>query len=69
MENSVEEKVLNQQAIEQVMRFIHSNKEPVRSLLILRLIEEKSFVEIGNIINKSDTWCRVTFFRAKKKFN
>ncbi|WMC94369.1 RNA polymerase sigma factor [Kineothrix sp. MB12-C1] len=64
--NNIEEKILNREAVDIVMGFIQSCEEPVRSLLILRLIEEKSFMEIGNIINRSDTWCRVTFFRTKK---
>lgn len=64
--NAVERNILQKEEIEQVMRFIHNCKEPVRSLLVLRLIEERPFAEIGGIIGKSDTWCRVTFFRAKK---
>lgn len=29
-------------------------------------MDERSFEEIGKVLNKSDTWCRVTFFRNKK---
>lgn len=58
----VEKNMLQKEEIGQVMHFIQTCREPVRSLLILRLIEEKSFAEIGGIIGKSDTWCRVTFF-------
>lgn len=66
-ENEIEKRILNKEAKEIVIHFIQSSQEPIRSLLILRLIDEKSFIEIGNIIKRSDTWCRVSFFRTKKK--
>lgn len=62
-----DEKVLQQEAVEQVLKYIQSKEEPVKSLLILRLLEERSFVEIGTIIHKTDVWCRINFFRHKKK--
>lgn len=65
--HDTEKKILGKEAVERVMHFIQSKEEPIRSLLILRLIEEKSFLEIGNIIHRSETWCRVTFFRTKKR--
>lgn len=40
-----------------------------REVIYLRLTGELSFKEIGKILNKSENWARVTFFRAKKKLN
>ena len=48
-----------------ILTYIHTLEEPKKSLMILRLLEELSFVEISHIIEKSDTWCRVTFMRIK----
>lgn len=40
-----------------------------REVMYLRLTGELSFKEIGKILNKSENWARVTFFRAKQKLN
>ena len=53
--------------VEIILRFIRAQKEPIRSLLILRLIDEEAFGTIANILNKTDVWCRVTFYRMKRK--
>lgn len=41
--------------------------EPYKEVLRLRLYGEYSFEEIGDMFGQSDTWARVTFYRAKKK--
>jgi len=40
-----------------------------REVMYLRLTGDLSFKEIGKILNKSENWARVTFFRAKQKLN
>ena len=62
-----DDKVLQKEAVDRILEYIQSKEEPVKSLLILRLLEERSFVEIGTIIHKTDVWCRTNFFRNKKK--
>lgn len=62
-----DEILLQKETVKILLNFIQVQEEPIKSLLILRLIEEKSFVEIGGILNKPDVWCRVNFFRMKKK--
>jgi RNA polymerase sigma-70 factor (ECF subfamily) len=49
-----------------VVKAIQLLEEPKRTLMILRLINELSYEEIGRIIDKSDTWCRVNFMRIKR---
>ena len=41
--------------------------EPNRSIVILRIIKDYSFFEIGELIGKSENYCRVNFYRAKNK--
>ena len=65
--DDIDKKLLQKEFVNQVLQYIQSMEEPIKSLLILRLIEERSFIQIGKIINKSDVWCRVNFFRTKKK--
>jgi len=62
-----DEILLQKETVKILLNFIQEQEEPIKSLLILRLIEEKSFVEIGRILNKPDGWCQVNFFRMKKK--
>ena len=38
-----------------------------KQIAILRLINDLTFKEIGLIIGKSENYCRVSFFRIKKK--
>ena len=64
---NIDEAVCNKEAADMIFKYMNCCDEPKRSLLALRLIGEKSFVEIGEILGKSDTWCRVTFMRAKNE--
>ena len=34
---------------------------------VKKIFNKLSFKEIGNILNKSENWARVTFYRARKK--
>ena len=38
-----------------------------REVVYLRITGDLSFKEIGIILNKTETWARVTFYRAKNK--
>ena len=40
-----------------------------REVMYLRLTGDLTFEEIGRILNKSENWARVTFFRGKQKLN
>ena len=46
---------------------IHALPEPMREVVHMRLSGEFSFVEIGEIVGKSENWARTTFYRAKLK--
>ena len=37
----------------------------MRDVVMLRLMGELSFKEIGDIMAQSENWARVTFYRAK----
>ena len=40
-----------------------------REVMYLRFTGDLSFKEIGQIMNKSENWARVTFFRGKQKIS
>ena len=46
-------------------RAIHALPEPAREVVQLRAFSDLSFREIGDIFGKTETWARVTFYRAK----
>ena len=39
-----------------------------REVMYLRITGELSFKEIGIILNKTENWARVTFYRGKNQF-
>ena len=41
--------------------------EPYKEIFSLRIFAELSFAEIGELFEKSESWARVTFHRAKNK--
>ena len=41
--------------------------EKTREVLYLRITGELSFKEIGVILNKTENWARLTFYRGKIK--
>lgn len=41
--------------------------ELTKEVIYLRLTGELSFKEIGNILNKTENWARVIFYRGKQK--
>jgi len=41
--------------------------ELAREVVYLRILGELSYREIGDILNKNETWARITFYRAKQK--
>lgn len=55
------------QEITRVREAISKLEEPFKEVVILRCINERSFKEIGYILNKNENWARVTFHRAKAK--
>ena len=44
---------------------LHNLKEPYKEVFTLRVFGELSFLDIGELFGKSDSWARVTFHRAR----
>ena len=54
------------QALE-IHKILHLLGEPYKEVFSLRLFSELSFSEIGEIFGKTESWARVTYYRAKNK--
>ena len=64
---TTEEQVLQSLAHSDLMKTLHRMPEPYREVLYLRLFGDLSFVKIGEIMERSENWARVTFYRGKTK--
>lgn len=51
----------------ELLRQIHSLPEPGREVVYLRAFGGLSFREIGDVLGKTETWARVTFYRGKER--
>ena len=64
---SAEEGVLEQEGRLDLLRQIHGLPEPQREVVYLRTFGGLSFREIGDVLGRTETWARVTFYRSKEK--
>ena len=65
--DKIEDKiVLNESKIELYKKIQKLDKQ-TREVIYLRITGELSFKEIGDILNKTENWARVTFYRGKQK--
>ena len=63
--NTLEEQVIsNDEKISLYKKMQHLD-EKTREVMYLRITGELSFKEIGIILNKTENWARVTFYRGK----
>jgi RNA polymerase sigma-70 factor (ECF subfamily) len=49
----------------QTHRALHKMREPYKEVLTLRVFGELDYAEIAALFEKSESWARVTFYRAK----
>ena len=66
-EKSFEENIEDKSEIINLYKYIHKLDEDTREVFYLRLKGELSFKEIGEILDKSEDWARLTFYRGKIK--
>ncbi len=50
-----------------ILKKVHELPEPYREVVYLRLAANLSFAQIGEIMDKSENWARVTFYRGKTR--
>lgn len=66
LDNIENDYLLNCEKVE-LFRLMHNFDGTVREVMYLRLSGELSFSEIGDIMGRSETWARVTFYRGKQE--
>lgn len=63
----ISEKAEDSEATFRIHRILHQMAEPYKEVFQLRVFGELSFLKIGQIFGKSESWARVTYYRAKNK--
>ena len=66
-ENFVERRLVEKEQAVILHKVLHHLEEPYKEVFHLRVFGELSFREIGEIFEKTESWSRVTFHRAKVK--
>ena len=64
---SAEEGLLEQEGRLELLKQIHALPEVQREVVYLRAFGNLSFREIGDVLGKTETWARVTFYRGKEQ--
>lgn len=62
-----EDAVIQKETVRAIRQAIHRLKEPYKDVCILHLFGDVPLKEIAAIYGKSESWARVTFFRAKQQ--
>ncbi len=65
--NKPEEKVMFDEEKISLYKKLQKLDEKTREVIYLRITGELSFKEIGIILNKTENWARVTFYRGKNQ--
>ena len=66
-EGDLEETVIRKELSAAAMRSLQTLDKPYREVLMLSVFGGLSLKEISGLFGKSESWARVTFYRAKQK--
>ena len=65
--DNFEQQLINKESAFQIHKLLHKLDEPYKEVFTLRLFGELSFAQIAELFEKTESWARVTFHRAKIK--
>lgn len=66
-EPSIENYISDKETAWEIHKFLHKLNEPYKEVFSLRIFGELSFSQIGELFNKTDSWARLIFHRAKNQ--
>ena len=58
--------IINQENGQIIRKILHDLQEPYKEVFMLRVMGEVSYRDIGQLFSKSESWARVTYYRAEK---
>lgn len=62
-----QQEIENKETAFEIHEYLHSMEEPYKEVFQLRVFGELSFADIGKIFQKTESWARVTYHRARLK--
>lgn len=62
---SVEEDVIRKEEQIRILKILQGIPEPYQEVFTLRVMGEASYRDISQLFGKSESWARVTYYRAK----
>ena len=60
-------RVVDREDTAAIHRYLHTLPEPYREVFTLRIFAELPFSQISALFGKTESWSRVTFYRAKQQ--
>lgn len=66
-DEAVEQKVLKKEETAELHKILHDLDEPYKEVFWMRTFGDLSFKDIADIFDKTESWARVTYYRAKIK--
>jgi RNA polymerase sigma-70 factor (ECF subfamily) len=66
---SVEDAVVRKELTQKALYCLHLLEEPYKEVFMLSVLGGFSLKEISAVFGKSESWARVTFYRAKQKLS
>ncbi len=64
---SPEELVIRKDECQRIRTILKNLDEPYRGVFSLRVFGEQSYKDIGGVYGKTESWARVTYYRAKEQ--
>ena len=59
--------LIDRETLLYIHKALHQLKEPYREVFSLKIFGELKYREIADIFGKTESWAKVTFFRAKER--
>ena len=66
---SIEDAFIQKELSQKALTCLHELEEPYKEVFMLSVFGNFSLKEISSIFGKSESWARVTFYRAKQKLS
>ncbi|MBQ3817450.1 MAG: sigma-70 family RNA polymerase sigma factor [Clostridia bacterium] len=65
--NNIEESFCEKEITKEALSCLHQLEEPYKEVFMLSVLGQVPMKDISEIFGKSESWARVTFYRAKQK--
>lgn len=64
---NIQEEFIQSHNVISLHKILHTLEEPYKEVFTLKMFGELSYQQISEIFGKSESWARVTYYRAKEK--